>query len=193
MSRIIFVILGVAALLPAAAAHAQAQTQLMSESRETAASLLQQLSAKLRATLTDNGPEGSVPVCKNIAPELAGKLSRETGWRVARVSLRTRNPLLGTPDAWEQRVLEEFDRRAANGDKPESIEFGEVVNEPAGRYFRYLKAIPVSPLCVTCHGPRDQLSPFIQAQLHAEYPHDKAVGYSPGQLRGAVTIKRPLD
>jgi hypothetical protein len=193
MSRIFSLIFGLAALLPSLAAHAQADAQLMSESRETATSLLQQLSVKLRGSLADNGPEGSVPVCKNIAPELAGKLSRETGWRVARVSLRTRNPLLGTPDAWEQRVLEEFDRRALAGDKPETIEFGEVVNEPAGRYFRYLKAIPVSALCVTCHGARDQLSPFIQEQLHSEYPHDKAVGYSPGQLRGAVTIKRPLE
>jgi hypothetical protein len=107
--------------------------------------------------------------------------------------LRTRNPLLGTPDPWEQRVLEDFDRRAAAGDKPDAIEFGEVVSEPAGRYFRYLKAIPVTGLCVTCHGQRDQLSPFIQDQLRAEYPHDKAVGYTPGQLRGAVTVKRPLD
>ena len=74
-------------------------------------SLLQQLGAKLRTTIADNGPEGSVSVCKDVAPLLAGQLSRETGWRVARVSLRTRNPLLGTPDAWEQKVLEEFERR----------------------------------------------------------------------------------
>jgi hypothetical protein len=191
MLRILAVVVGVTASLFAATASAQAQ--LLSESRETATSLLQQLGTRLRATLAENGPEGSVPVCKTVAPELAGKLSRETGWRVARVTLRTRNPLLGTPDAWEQRILEEFDRRAAVGDKPETLEFGEVVNEPAGRYFRYLKAIPVSALCVTCHGPRDQLSPFIQEQLRSDYPHDKAVGYSPGQIRGAVTIKRPLE
>ena len=193
MLRILALVVGVTAYLSAATANAQAQAQLLSESRETATSLLQQLSTRLRATLAENGPEGSVSVCKTLAPELAGKLSRETGWRVARVSLRTRNPLLGTPDAWEQRILEEFDRRAAAGDKPETLEFGEVVNEPAGRYFRYLKAIPVSALCVTCHGPRDQLSPFIQEQLRSDYPHDKAVGYSPGQIRGAVTIKRPLE
>jgi hypothetical protein len=176
-----------------AQAQAADDAKLLTESRETAVSLLQQLSVKLRATLAENGPEGSVPVCKSVAPELAGKLSRETGWRVARVSLRTRNPLLGTPDAWEQRVLESFDRKAAAGEKPDTLEFGEVVEEPAGRYYRYLKAIPVSPLCVACHGPRDQLSPFLQDQLKAEYPHDKGVGYSPGQIRGAVTIKRPLE
>ena len=165
---------------------------LLPQSRETAASLLQQLGAKLRATLADNGPEGSVSVCRDVAPQLAGQISRQKGWRVARVSLKTRNPLLGTPDAWEQKVLEQFERRVAAGEKSETLEFGEIVQEPAARYYRYMKAIPVQPLCVTCHGPRDQMSPFILEQLGTEYPHDRATGYSPGQLRGAVTVKRPL-
>jgi len=163
---------------------------LLPQSRQTAVSLLQQLGAKLRTTIADNGPEGSVSVCKDFAPLLAGQLSRETGWRVARVS--TRNPLLGTPDAWEQKVLEEFDRRVTAGEKPETLEFAEIVQEPAARYYRYMKAIPVQPLCLTCHGPKDQISPFILEQLGTEYPHDRATGYSPGQIRGAVTVKRQL-
>jgi hypothetical protein len=185
-------ILAAACLLPAAV-EADDDAQLLSESRQVAGSLLQQLGARLRSALEENGPEGAVPVCRNIAPELAGQLSRETGWRVARVSLRTRNPLLGSPDAWEQNALAEFDRRAAAGEKAEAMEVGEIVQEPAGRYFRYVKAIPVGPLCVTCHGPRDQISPFVVEQLAKEYPHDRAVGYTPGQVRGAVTIKRRLD
>jgi hypothetical protein len=185
-------LLGGACLLPAAGL-AQTQSQLLSESRQVAGSLLQQLGGRLRATLEERGPEGAVPVCKTIAPELAGALSRETGWKVARVSLRTRNPLLGTPDAWEQMALAEFDRRVAAGEKSETMEFGEAVEEPAARYFRYVKAIPVTPLCLTCHGAKEQMSPFILEQLATEYPHDRATGYAPGQVRGAVTIKRRLD
>jgi hypothetical protein len=173
-------------------ARAQQPAELLIQSREAAASLLQQLGAQLRTTLADSGPEGSVAVCKNIAPELAGRLSREKGWKIARVSLKTRNPLLGTPDAWEQKVLEEFDRKVAAGEKAEALEFGEVVNEPAARYYRYMKAIPVQPLCLTCHGTRDQISPSVMERLGADYPHDRATGYSPGQVRGAVTVKRPL-
>ena len=134
-----------------------------------------------------------MPVCRQFAPELAGQLSRETGWRVARVSLRTRNPLLGTPDPWEQKALAEFDRRAAAGEKPDTLEFAEVVEEPAGRYFRYLKAIPVGPLCVTCHGSKDQMAPFMVEEIEKQYPHDRATGYTPGQVRGGVTVKRRLD
>jgi hypothetical protein len=174
------------------AARAQQPAELLAQSREAAASLLQQLGTQLRSTLAENGPEGSVAVCKNIAPELAGRLSREKGWKVARVSLKTRNPLLGTPDAWEQKVLEEFDRKVAAGEKAETLEFGEVVSEPAARYYRYMKAIPVQPMCLTCHGPRDQMSSSILERLGADYPHDRATGYSPGQVRGAVTVKRPL-
>jgi len=173
-------------------ARAQQPAELLTQSREAATSLLQQLGAQLRSTLAESGPEGAVAVCKNIAPELAGRLSREKGWKVARVSLKTRNPLLGTPDAWEQKVLEGFDRKVAAGEKAETLEFGEVVNEPAARYYRYMKAIPVQPLCLTCHGPRDQISPSILERLGADYPHDRATGYSTGQVRGAVTVKRPL-
>jgi hypothetical protein len=192
MRSVLATLLAAACLLPASGL-AQTQSELLTQSREVATSLLQQLGGRLRATLEEKGPEGSVPVCRNIAPDLAGQLSRETGWRVARVSLRTRNPLLGTPDAWEQKALAEFDRRAAAGEKPETLELGEVVEEPAARYFRYVKAIPVTGLCTTCHGAKEQMSPFILEQIATEYPHDRATGYAPGQIRGAVTIKRRLD
>ncbi len=120
------------------------------------------------------------------------ELSRKSGGRVARVSLKTRNPLLGQPDAWEQQVLAEFDRRAAAGEKIESLEFSGSTNEPRGRYFRYMKAIPVQLLCLTCHGKADNIPDQVRARLAMEYPHDRAIGYELGQVRGAVTIKQPI-
>jgi len=179
-------------LLSPLAASAQDADALLAASRETAGQLIQQLGAQLRAELAKGGPEGAVAVCKNIAPELAGRLSRETGWRVSRVSLKTRNPLLGSPDAWEQRGLEEFNRRVAAGEKAETREVSEVVEEPAGRYYRYMKALPVQPLCLTCHGTAETIPPDVQQRLRVEYPNDRATGYRAGQVRGAVTVKRPL-
>ena len=165
---------------------------LMAASRDTAGQLIQQLGGQLRAELAKGGPDAAIAVCKSIAPELAGRASREKGWRVSRVSLKTRNPLLGAPDAWEQRVLEEFDQRAAAGEKAETLEVGEVVQEPAGRYYRYMKAIPVQPMCLTCHGAAETIPPTVRQKLREEYPHDRATGYSVGQVRGAVTVKQPL-
>jgi hypothetical protein len=161
--------------------------------RATASDLIQRLGVVLKKEMAAGGPDNAIAVCRDIAPGLAGELSRKTGGRVSRVSLKTRNPLLGQPDAWEQDVLAEFDRQAAQGAKPETLERSEVVSEPQGRFFRYMKAIPVQPLCLTCHGTTDSIPDPVKARLAADYPHDRATGYALGQIRGAVTVKRSME
>ena len=171
---------------------AMAQENSLEESRALANALMQQLGAALKKEMAAGGPDAAIKVCTQIAPELATKFSLENGWRVTRVSLKTRNPLLGTPDIWEQQALKDFDARAAAGDAPDKLDFSETVTEPGGRYFRYVKALPVQPLCLACHGGTDQISEPVKARLKAHYPHDRAVGYVPGQIRGAISIKRPI-
>jgi len=183
----LFLLLGTQAI---AASDLDRETQ---SARALAAQLVQQLGGTLKAALAANGPAGAIGVCRQVAPELAGRLSREHGASVARVSLRVRNALLGIPDAWEQQILAEFDRRAAAGDKPETLELATFVDEPAGRYFRYLKAIPVQPMCLSCHGTPENIPPAVLEKLKAEYPNDRAIGYSIGQIRGAVSVKKPID
>jgi hypothetical protein len=178
--------------LSVAQAVADQASDLGAQTRPVASRLVTELSAALRDAALAHGPVGSIVVCRDIAPALAGTLSREHGWRVSRVSLRTRNPLLGSPDAWEQGVLLDFDRRAAAGEPATALEHAEIVDEPAGRYFRYMQAVPVGPLCAGCHGPKETMAEELRAELERQYPHDLAIGYAPGQVRGAVTIKRPL-
>ena len=160
------------------------------ESRAVAVQLMQQLAAELKKELSINGPVAAMAVCQQIALENAQKISIAKGWRVTRISLKTRNPLLGTPDAWEQSSLMDFDRRAAAGEALDKLERAEIVTEPAGRYFRYLKALPVQPLCLSCHGGAEQIADEVKAALKEKYPHDQAIGYSAGQVRGAISIKR---
>lgn len=181
-----------AAVSGAAAQSPESVRRWLDDSRKVADQFVQQLGGELRRELELSGPLRGIIVCKFGAPEVASSLSRRTGWRVGRVSLQTRNPALGVPDPWEHRVLTEFDQRAARGEKPETIEFGEVVREPGGAYYRYMKALPVHRLCLDCHGPAESLAPEVRERLAADYPHDRGTGYSIGQLRGAVTIKRPL-
>ena len=175
------------AILPMAA-HAD-QT---GDARALASQLIQQLGAALKKELAATGPAGAIAVYRDLAPALAGELSRKSGSRVARVSLKTRNPLLGSPDAWEQQVLAEFDRRTAAGEKVDSLEYSETTDEPHGRYFRYMKALPVQPFCLSCHGAAENIPDQVKARLAGEYPHDQAIGYVLGQVRGAVTIKQPI-
>ena len=188
MNSLSGVLIMVLAALPAVAAE---DTPLQT-SRTVAISLMQQLGAELKKEISANGPDAAINVCRNIAPELASKLSIEQGWRVTRVSLKTRNPLLGTPDAWEQQALKEFDARAADGEALDKLEFSESVSEPGGRYFRYMKALPVQPLCLACHGSEQHIPASVKATLSQQYPHDRATGYAVGQVRGAISVKRPL-
>jgi hypothetical protein len=169
-----------------------AQADQTTEARTLASQMIKQLGTALKKELAANGPNGALSVCRDIAPAIAGELSRKSGGRVARVSLKTRNPLLGDPDVWEQQVLAEFDRRAAAGEKVESLEYSETTDEPHGRYFRYMKALPVQPMCLTCHGAAENIPDEVKAKLAIEYPHDRATDYWLGQVRGAVTIKQPV-
>jgi len=169
-----------------------ARADQTTEARTLASQMIQQLGAALKKELAANGPDGAVSVCRDIAPAIAGELSRKSGGRVARVSLKSRNPLLGEPDLWEQQVLAEFDRRAAAGEKIESLEYSGTTDEPHGRYFRYMKALPVQPLCLSCHGTAENIPDQVRAKLAIEYPYDRATGYGLGQVRGAVTIKQPV-
>lgn len=176
------------AIWPAAASD----SDRTAAARAVAVELVQRLGAALKQELATSGADGAVAVCKDTAPRLAGELSRRTGWRVARVSLKPRNALLGAPDAWEQSVLLRFEQAVAAGEAVERIDYAETVQEPQGRFFRYMKALAVQPPCLTCHGPATTLPESVRRRLAEEYPHDRAVGYDVGQLRGAVTIKAPM-
>ncbi|WP_035383591.1 DUF3365 domain-containing protein [Ferriphaselus sp. R-1] len=173
--------------LPAVAAEATPEA-----AKAIALPFLKQLAAENQKAVAEGGPESAIQVCKEIAPRMAGEASRKHGLKLSRVSLKVRNPMLGTPDAWEQKVLQGFEARAAKGEKPETIEFSEVVQEPAGKYFRFMKAIALQPGCVSCHGASEQISDATKARLAEDYPYDRATGYAPGQIRGAVSIKQAM-
>lgn len=162
------------------------------ESRAVIGPFVQKLIAENKKAVMEGGPESAIKVCKDIAPAMAGEVSRMNGLRLTRVSLKVRNPLLGTADAWEQKQLMEFEKRAAKGEDTDKMEAAEIVKEPAGSYFRYMKAIALKPGCVACHGKPDDINANVKARLAEDYPHDQATGYEAGQIRGAVSIKRPL-
>lgn len=188
MFRIAFV----AAALIAGAAHAQDLDALRLDTRKNALPVLPKVVAMMQETVATRGVVEAIPVCKVQAPLLLKEQADKTGWPMRRVSLKTRNAERGTPDVWEARQLADFNIRAANGEKVESLETGEVVSENGKSYFRYIRAIPVGDVCLKCHGPADKVDAGLKSQLAASYPHDQAFGYEKGQIRGALTVKRPL-
>lgn len=177
------------ALLLTSLGVAADESAWLGEARQVASAVPPKLLATLTQAMDKSGPEGAIAVCRDEAPKLARAASEQTGWTIRRVSLRERNPK-AVPDAWERAALEDFDRRAAAGESPATLEKAEVVVENGQKMQRYMRALPTQALCLSCHGPAASLSPAVTAQLHALYPADKAVGYRVGEIRGAMTIKR---
>lgn len=200
--RILWILPALAFLVPAAGLQAagRAAPPVVDPSagqaeaaREAASRLLRGTGAELQAALGRGDVPGAIAACSEAAPKIAAELSLAEGWQLRRVSLKPRNSLLGTADAWEQAALLDFAERLAAGEAPAGIERAEIVEEPAGRALRYARPIPTQAMCLACHGPVDGLAPEIREALAARYPADRATGHQPGDLRGAVTVRMPLD
>lgn len=177
--------------LCAAAAPAQAAEEAwVAEARGVSTAVPPKLLAVLKAEIAKSGPEGAIAVCQVQAPAMARAASTQTGWNVKRVSLRNRNPK-AVPDAWERAALEDFDRRAAAHEPAAKLESYAAVQEDGKTVWRYMRALPTGELCLACHGPVEQLSPAVKAKLAALYPDDRATGYRIGDIRGAMTLKKP--
>jgi hypothetical protein len=190
MSRLLLALCCALAALPAAAADDLAA--LSKETRETTQPLLAKVVGTVKESLNQSTPHETVDTCREKLPGMVKEMREKTGWNIRRVSLKTRNAERGTPDEWEAKVLADFDRRAAAGEKRDQMEAGEIFTTAEGRVFRYMKALPVQEACLTCHGDTAKLTPELKAKLATLYPKDQATGYQLGQIRGALTVKRPL-
>lgn len=180
------------AILPFLAAPVLAdEAQLLAEARSIPAKMVPKLLEVLTEEIDKGGHAQAISVCRNKAPAMAKDLSEKTGWSIRRVSMKNRNPK-AVPDAWEAAVLNEFEQRLAAGEKPTGIDKGEVVVVDGQKMYRYMKALPTQDLCLSCHGTSDRIQPDVQAKLKELYPEDKAVGYHSAEIRGAITIKRPI-
>jgi hypothetical protein len=170
---------------------ADAQAAMAADARKASGALIQKLGGELKTALGEKGPDGAIAICKERAPQIAAQVSKETGFDVKRVSPKNRNPA-GVPDAWEAEAQAALEKRLAAGEKPETLDTWQIVSTPAGKQFRYAKALPVQPVCLTCHGDAAAIPDAVKARLATDYPQDKATGYGPGMVRGIVSIKRGL-
>jgi hypothetical protein len=166
---------------------------LTAQTRQAGLGFLRKLVGTLQMEMQLRGAASAVQVCSDKAPQMAAQFGKEQGWSVTRVGTRVRNRQIGVPDEWEQQVLKRFDERHAAGEAFDAMEHAEVVRSTDGTpQLRYMKAIGLQPQCLACHGQPEQIEPAVQARLQQLYPQDQATGYAPGQLRGALSIKRPL-
>jgi hypothetical protein len=153
----------------------------LGRARSAAQHLANTLRQRLSEAYGQGGAARAVQVCAQEASDLTREVAASTGVRVGRASLRLRNPA-SAPPAWVGEWLR------AQGERPAAGVTGvtRVEATPQGRMARVLLPIAVDGLCVACHGPQESLSGEVREILGRFYPRDQAVGYRPGDLRGAV-------
>lgn len=185
--------LSLASLLTLNPAFAADNTEtLAAETNEVATDFGKRLGKTMQEAMQSGGPVSGVRVCSDSALKIAGEISRKTGWKVTRVGTKVRNTLIGIPDEWENSVLAQFEQRHASGKAYDGMSHSEIVDEGGKKYFRLMRAIEVKPGCLQCHGDKDTMLPEVEMILDEIYPHDGGRGFKAGDLRGAVSIKRPL-
>ncbi len=167
--------------------------QNKAEAKKITSEFFAELKGELVKGMKAGGPVAATSVCNAIAPVIADKHSKNSGWEVGRTSLKVRHPD-NAPDDWETMVLNRFEELRANGEAPDALVYTEVTEENGEQYFRFMKGIVMPPLekmpCLKCHG--DNIDAKVAAQLDELYPKDQARGYTAGQVRGAFTLKKKL-
>ncbi len=178
---------------PAAPQQAADETRTeaaLQQARQMAGELAEKLRGLLSKELQEGGYAGAVKVCSEVGQEIPREFTARMGHYIRRVSLGYRNPK-DVPDNYEQQKLEEFDR--LNREKKLGADYSEVVKEEEREYLRYMKPLVAAPMCITCHGQKENIPPEVRAVLTEKYPDDRATGYHAGDVRGAISVKIALS
>ncbi len=189
-ARLMSVVAGMCALIAGPAQAGETAAAWDERSRALADQLMSELQAELKQAMQQGGPVAAIEVCRTRAPQIAARLSEAAGADVGRTAMRVRNPA-NAPDDLERAVMQSFAAVLANASPPSAVTPEAVVEfrSAQGIERRYLRAIAMQPLCLTCHGAT--LPPEVAAAIARDYPQDAATGFEPGQLRGAVTVRWP--
>jgi hypothetical protein len=158
------------------------------EAKEIVQQFFGRLKGELEAAIKTGGPAHAVGVCQVRAPSIAEELSQQTGWEVARTSLKYRNPA-NAPDEWEKGVLQRFEERKAAGEDVKGMAHAEIVENGGQSRLRFMKAIPTAGVCLACHG--EAIADDVVAAIDEGYPADLARGYKLGDIRGAFSLSKP--
>jgi hypothetical protein len=160
--------------------------------RAVAVQVLDETRAVLESALQGGQAATALRICASVAQSIARRHASE-GWRVRRVSEKVRNPA-DIPDVDELAVLRAWQEDKKAGRFAPTTEHKEIVTADGHRYVHYMKPIFIAgPVCLRCHGTPDQLAPGVADVLKELYPEDQATGYAVGDLRGAISVKIPIE
>ena len=159
------------------------EAEFLRQSEELTARFQSELQMELSSALSEVGPLGAIGVCQSAAPAIGVRLSDDSGFTVSRIARRNRNAGNGLSSELEA-LYSELESSPMNDGSPRSV------HGTVGERFVYLRAIPMQEQpCSTCHG--SNIDPALSEVISQSYPEDLAVGFEPGELRGAFLVERP--
>ena len=160
--------------------------------RTTATDFMGELKSILLNRVQTRGVVNALDVCSDTAQVLTNEFGLQRGVFIKRVSFKNRNKN-NFPDDYEQNVLNSFQEILQNKKLDEKTELAELVKEGEFTYLRYMKPIIIQPECLNCHGSEGTMLEEVTKLITERYPNDKARDYKPGDLRGAVSIKKLIE
>jgi len=144
--------------------------------KEEGAELLKPFKKQLMGALKQGlqqSPAEAVDICHVQAPGIPENVAPE-GVELGRTSHKLRNPD-NAPTDWQRELVQHYRQHEDRSPKSRTLDNGRVA---------YAEPIEVKPLCVTCHGPREQIPDAVRAKLDKQYPQDEATGFRVGDFRG---------
>lgn len=149
------------------------------EAKQQANMLKKELLSQVKSKMAEGGPLHAVEFCHENALELTEEASKK-GYNVGRTSLKYRNPK-NAPQEWIRDFLKQAQSTTAKNPYA-----AKVVHNSKGENV-YITPLYTAAACLTCHGSP---SGALKNKLEKLYPDDKALGYSLGEFRGFVWVKK---
>lgn len=165
------------------------ESQIKAQGNSVVIELKTKLKGQLQEAMEKGGPVAAISHCQNTAPALtAATAKNQAGIVVGRTSSRIRNPD-NAPDATDRKVLEFFQSAKDGGSEiPTELVQWPAKSGGAGKTVRYYQPLFIQPLCLNCHGGKEQMQPEVVGLLGKLYPEDQATGYRLGDFRGVVRV-----
>ena len=142
----------------------------------------QLLIGKLMAHVYSADFEPAVRFCAENAQRLTDSMSMVLGYNIRRVSPKNRNDLNAVSKA-DLVAYKHFDKTMNSGKLAKS--YFDDVNQTY-----YTPIVLGMPLCLQCHGKKEDRNAAAYAHIQDFYPKDLAVDYDFGDLRGLWRVTK---
>ena len=161
----------------------QSDQEIIEKGAAISGKLLKALMAELNAEIQKNGVPAAIDYCSLHAIPITDSISRAEEVEISRVSHRYRN----SSNAANKKEMEMIEKYISQQREGEEL-LPQVVTEK-GQKIYYGPILLAAPLCLSCHGPYNEIDADVKSVLNEKYPDDQAVDFNLNEVRGMFKIR----